>query len=65
VLTSQEAVHGAAILAIMGVEENFIFPKNGAQLLQPDPVLVEKYNQRYKKYVKLTQLLLSFGGDEK
>lgn len=65
VLTSQEAVHGAAILAIMGVEENFIFPKNDAQLLQPDSVLVEKYNQRYKKYVKLTQLLLSFGGDEK
>lgn len=65
VLTSQEAVHGAAILAIMGVEENFIFPKNDAQLIQPDPVLVEKYNQRYKKYVKLTQLLLSFGGDEK
>lgn len=65
VLTSQEAVHGAAILAIMGVEENFTFPKNDAQLLQPDPVLVEKYNQRYKKYVKLTQLLLSFGGDEK
>lgn len=65
VLTSQEAVHGAAILAIMGVEENFTFPKNGAQLLQPDPVLVEKYSQRYKKYVKLTQLLLSFGGDEK
>lgn len=65
VLTSQEAVHGAAISAIMGVEENFTFPKNGAQLLQPDPVLVEKYSQRYKKYVKLTQLLLSFGGDEK
>ncbi|MBO0451257.1 xylulokinase [Candidatus Enterococcus murrayae] len=65
VLTSQEAVHGAAILAIIGVEGSFTFPENEAQLIQPDPVLIEKYNQQYKKYLKLPQLLMRFGGDDK
>ncbi|MGM0166133.1 xylulokinase [Enterococcus sp. AZ135] len=65
VLTSQEAVHGAAILAIMGVEGEFTFPENDAQIIQPDPTLIAKYQQRYEKYLKMTQLLLHFGGDEK
>lgn len=65
VLTSQEAVHGAAILAIMGVEGSFTFPKNEAQMIQPDPAIVAKYNQRYEGYLKLTQQLFLFGGNEK
>lgn len=64
VLTSQEAVHGAAILAIISVEGKITFPINAAQLIQPDPELIVKYNQRYKKYLKLTELLINLRGDE-
>lgn len=65
IMTSQEAVHGAAILAIMGVEGAFIYPENEAQIIEPDPAIIAKYNQRYETYLKLTQQLLLFGGDEK
>ncbi|MDT2670301.1 xylulokinase [Enterococcus dongliensis] len=62
----QEAVHGAAILAIMGVEGNFSFPiMSEPQLIQPDPVIIAKYRQRYENYLRLTQQLLFFGGDGK
>ena len=54
VMTSQEAVHGAAILAIMGVEGSFEFPESDYQIVQPDPTLIKKYTTRYKKYLKLT-----------
>ncbi|MGM0216467.1 xylulokinase [Enterococcus sp. AZ109] len=64
VMTSQEAVHGAAILAIMGVEGSFKFPESDYQMVQPDPTLIKKYTTRYKKYLKLTQLFLLAGGEE-
>ena len=64
VLTSQEAVHGAAILAMMGVEGRFAFPKSDAQVVKPDPAISAKYNQRYEKYLKLSQHLQLFGGEE-
>lgn len=62
--TSQEAVHGAAILAMMGVEGSFVFPKSDAQVIPPDPVISAKYNQRYENYLKLSQHLRLFGGEE-
>ncbi len=61
--TSQEAVHGAAILAIMGVKEIFTFPVTKSQIIYPDSEIAAKYNFRYKKYLKMTQHLLLFGGD--
>ncbi|MGG5314821.1 xylulokinase [Enterococcus sp. AZ072] len=64
VLVAQEAVHGAAILAMMGVEGFVDFPEADYQLVQPDPMLVKKYNGRYQSYLKLTQLFLLAGGDE-
>ena len=65
VQTCQEAVHGAAILAIMGVEDSFTFPKSKAQWTEPNPTIVAKYNQRYKNYLKLSQQLVLLGGDGK
>lgn len=64
-LTSQEAVHGAAILAMIGIEGGFTFPKSQAQVVQPDPAIITKYDQRYETYLKLTEQLQLFGGDEK
>lgn len=63
VLATQEAVHGAAILAMMGVEGSFKFPDADYQMIHPDPALVKKYDQCYQSYLKLTQMLLLAGGD--
>nr|WP_321292302.1 FGGY family carbohydrate kinase [uncultured Trichococcus sp.] len=60
VRTSQEAVHGAAILAIIGVEGVFAFDQKETQMIQPDPYLVEKYEEKYKRYLKLTQAMLEY-----
>jgi xylulokinase len=48
----------------MGVEGSFVFPKSDAQVIPPDPVISAKYNQRYENYLKLSQHLRLFGGEE-
>ncbi|GCF95284.1 xylulokinase [Enterococcus florum] len=62
VLASQEAVHGAAILAIMGVEGHFTFPDSEFQMIEPHTSLIKKYDKAYQKYLKLTQMILLAGG---
>lgn len=64
VLTSQEAVHGAAILAILGTEGSVDFPVIDSQMVLPNSSLIADYDQCYKRYLKMSQHLSLFGGEE-
>lgn len=64
ILSSQEAVHGAAILAIIGVEGSFSFPDNEYQMVYPKQLLCKSYEDCYQRYIKLVQMFLSAGGAE-
>lgn len=57
---SQEAVHGAALLAIVGTEEAFRFPLGPAKFIEPNKERVQRYEKQYKKYLRLTQLVIDF-----
>lgn len=60
VFTAQEAVHGAAILAILGVNGQYIPPANAGELIQPDKQRAKSYEKYYYRYVKLVKLMLNF-----
>lgn len=60
VRTSQEAVHGAAILAIIGIEGSFTFDESEFQMIQPSDDLVEKYDEKYQHYLQLSKAILTF-----
>ena len=57
---SQEAVHGAAILAITASEGSFSFDSHEYQMIQPDELLVQKYNKKYENYLVLSDAILQY-----
>lgn len=65
VLSSQEAVHGAAILAMIGIDGTFIFPETDVQMIEPEFDRVNNYEARYKQYLELAQMFLLAGGAER
>lgn len=58
--SSQEAVHGAAMLAIIGTTGDFKWNADQFEIIYPDNELSEKYQQQYKHYQKLTKLILAY-----
>ncbi len=54
---SREAIDGAALLAIAGVNEEY-FPKNkDDEIVTPDTKISSKYAQRYEHYLKLVTVM--------
>lgn len=60
VAVSQEAVYGAVILAIIGVEGTFSLPETSYQLIRPEPEIAEYYQEAYKRYLKLASAMLYY-----
>lgn len=59
---SQEAVHGAALLAVMGAgtETAVHFPTGRAEFTNPDKKRKQDYDKRYESYLNLSQLVVEF-----
>lgn len=57
---TQEAVHGAAFLAILGLCDSTSFEANDYQLVQPQTQLLSLYERKYQNYIKLTKLMLNY-----
>ncbi|MTD39117.1 xylulose kinase [Erwinia sp. CPCC 100877] len=60
VINNREAVQGAAILAILGVENQFEFPENDFQIFEPRDDKSIEYEKKYANYIALTQAILTY-----
>ncbi|MDH6365406.1 xylulokinase [Enterococcus sp. PF1-24] len=60
IFDAREAVHGAASLAIIGIEENFDFPERNFQIIEPDKKCVSEYEKKYVRYLELTETMLTY-----
>lgn len=58
--TSQEAEHGAALLALIGRNGQLNFEHTDYQMIQPQNQLVQRYEKEYRHYLKLTDLMLEY-----
>ncbi|MBP1042263.1 xylulose kinase [Vagococcus sp. BWB3-3] len=57
---SQDAVYGAAILAILGVEGEFLAYGKSHVMIEPTEALVKRYEVSYQRYLKLVEAMLSY-----
>lgn len=58
--TSQEAVHGAALLAIFGVNGSSDIEHSDYQIIQPQTQLISAYDEKYKNYLRLADLIFDY-----
>lgn len=57
---AQEAVHGAALLAILGVSASPNFEHNDYQMIRPQTKLTSYYEKKYQNYLSLTKMMLNY-----
>ena len=60
VVNSREAVQGAAILAILGIDNQFDFPENDFQTFEPREDKKINYEKKYADYTALAQAILTY-----
>lgn len=58
--TSQEAVHGAALLAILGVNDFSDIEHSDYQMIQPQTQLISSYEEKYQNYLRLANLIFDY-----
>lgn len=57
---SQEAVHGAALLAVIGITGESNVGPTDDQMFIPQSHLMASYEEKYQKYVKLTEMMVHY-----
>lgn len=62
---AQEAVHGAAILAIIGVNGKYHFTENNFRVFEPSIKINQNYNKKYQKYLELSKCILEYSDQNK
>lgn len=60
VKSAQGAVNGAVALAVIGLEGHFNLNNAEVQMIDPSESIANEYEQRYKKYLGLSELMIKF-----
>lgn len=58
--SAQGAVNGAVALAVIGVEGHLNLNDAEVQMIDPSESIANEYEQRYKKYLGLSELMIKF-----